>query len=101
MFVFEDILLIAVNGMKEVVDRVDRKVLTLALKGTGEQIKNHFFQCMSSRGSETMREEIDSLGPVRIREVETAQQQIISTIRSLEAEGILSVRGTVGEQYVV
>src|SRR5579863_534522 len=101
MFVFEDILLIDVNGMKEVVDRIDRKVLTLALKGTGDQIKNHFFQCMSSRGAETMREEIDSLGPVRIREVETAQQQIITTIRGLEAEGILSVRGTVGEQYVV
>jgi len=101
MFVFEDILLIDVNGMKEVVDRIDRKVLTLALKGTGEQTKNHFFQCMSTRGSETMREEIDSLGPVRIREVEAAQQQIISVIRGLEAEGILSVRGTVGEQYVV
>jgi len=101
MFVFEDILLIDVNGMKEVVDRVDRKALTLALKGTGEQIKNHFFQCMSTRGSETMREEIDSLGPVKIREVEAAQQQIISTIRTLEAEGTLSVRGTVGEQYVV
>jgi flagellar motor switch protein FliG len=101
MFVFEDILLINVNGMKEVVDRVDRKVLTLALKGTGDQIRNHFLQCMSSRGAETMREEIDSLGPVRIREVEGAQQQIISTIRGLEAEGVLSVRGTVGEQYVV
>jgi flagellar motor switch protein FliG len=101
MFVFEDILLIDVNGMKEVVDRVDRKVLTMALKGTGEQIKNHFFQCMSSRGSDTMREEIDSLGPVKIREVEAAQQQIIATIRGLEAEGTLSVRGTVGEQYVV
>ena len=101
MFVFEDILLIDPNGLKEVVNRVDRKVITLALKGTSEQIKNHFFQCMSSRGAETMREEIDSLGPVRIREVEAAQQQIIGTIRSLEAEGVLSVRGTVGEQYVV
>jgi flagellar motor switch protein FliG len=101
MFVFEDILLIDVNGLKEVVNRIDRKVLTLALKGTGEQIKNHFFQCMSSRGAETMREEIDSLGPVRIREVEGAQQQIITTIRGLETEGVLSVRGTVGEQYVV
>lgn len=101
MFVFEDILLIDVNGLKEVVNRIDRKVLTLALKGTSEQIKNHFFQCMSSRGAETMREEIESLGPVRIREVEGAQQQIITTIRALETEGILSVRGTVGEQYVV
>jgi flagellar motor switch protein FliG len=82
MFVFEDILLIDVNGLKEVVNRIDRKVLTLALKGTGEQIKNHFFECMSSRGAETMLEEIN-------------------IIRSLEAEGVLSVRGTVGEQYVV
>jgi flagellar motor switch protein FliG len=101
MFVFEDILLIDVNGLKEVVDRIDRKVLTMALKGTGEQIKNHFFQCMSGRGAETMREEIETLGPVKIRDVEAAQQQIISTIRGLEAEGVLSVRGTVGEQYVV
>jgi flagellar motor switch protein FliG len=101
MFVFEDILLIDVNGLKEVVNRVDRKVVTLALKGTGEQIKNHFFQCLSQRGAETMREDIESLGPVKIREVEGAQQQIIATIRGLEAEGVLSVRGTVGEQYVV
>jgi flagellar motor switch protein FliG len=100
MFVFEDILLIGANGVKEVVDRVDRKILTLALKGTGEQLKNHFFQCMSQRGAETMREEIDTLGPVKIRDVEAAQQQIISTIRALETEGVLSVRGA-GEQYVV
>lgn len=101
MFVFEDILLIGANGVKEVVDRVDRKILTLALKGTGEQLKNHFFQTMSQRGAETMREEIDTLGPVKIRDVEAAQQQIISTIRALETEGVLSVRGTAGEQYVV
>lgn len=101
MFVFEDILLIDVNGLKEVVDRVDRKVITMALKGTGEQIKNHFFQCLSARGAETIKEDIESLGPVRIREVEAAQQTIIATIRALEAEGVLSVRGTVGEQYVV
>jgi flagellar motor switch protein FliG len=101
MFVFEDILLIDVNGLKEVVNRIDRKVLTLALKGTGDQIKNHFFQCLSQRGAESMREEIETLGPVKIREVEAAQQQIIAAIRGLEAEGVLSVRGTVGEQYVV
>lgn len=101
MFVFEDILLIDPNGLKEVVDRVDRKVITMALKGTGDQIKNHFFQCLSARGAETIREDIEALGPVKIREVEAAQQQIIATIRALEAEGILSLRGTVGEQYVM
>jgi len=101
MFVFEDILLINANGLKELVDRIDRKVLTIALKGTGEQLKNHFFQCMSQRGAEQMREEIETLGPVKVRDVEAAQQQIISTIRTLEAEGVLSVRGAAGEQYVV
>ncbi|HVY91348.1 MAG TPA: flagellar motor switch protein FliG [Bryobacteraceae bacterium] len=101
MFVFEDILLIDVNGLKEVVNRADRKVIALALKGTGDQIRNHFFQCMSQRGAQTMLEDIEALGPVRIREVEAAQQQIIGVIRGLESEGVLSVRGAVGEQYVV
>lgn len=101
MFVFDDLLLIDANSLKEVVARVDRKILTMALKGTGEQLKNHFLQCMSTRGADMMREDIESLGPVKIREVEKAQQQVITTVRELESEGVLSVRGTVGEQYVV
>jgi flagellar motor switch protein FliG len=56
---------------------------------------------MSQRGAEMMREDMDALGPVRIRDVELAQQQVISIIRQLEVEGILNVRGGVGEQYVV
>jgi len=101
MFVFEDILLVDINAIKEVLARVDRKVLTVALKGVGDQIKNHFLQCMSQRGAEMMREDMEALGPVKIKDVEAAQQQIISVVRDLEAEGIVSLRGTVGEQYVV
>jgi flagellar motor switch protein FliG len=101
MFVFEDILLIDPTGLKEVLSRVDRKVLTVALKGTGEQLKNHFLQCMSQRGAEMLREDMETMGPIKIKEVEAAQQQIISVIRQLEADGVLSLRGTVGEQYVV
>lgn len=101
MFVFDDILLIDPNGLKEVLVRVDRKVLTIALKGTSEQLKTHFLQCMSQRGAEMMREDMESLGPIKIRDVEAAQQQVITAIRALEAEGVLSVRGTIGEQYVV
>ena len=101
MFVFEDTMLIDPNGLKEVVARVDRKLLAMALKGTGDQITNHFLQCMSQRGAEMMREDMETLGPVRIRDVEGAQQQIIGIIRQLETEGVLSVRGAVGEQYVV
>jgi len=101
MFVFEDLLLIDQGGIKEVLGRIDRKVLTVALKGTSEQLKNHFLQCMSQRGAEMLREDMDALGPVKIKEVESSQQQIISIVRQLETEGALSLKGTVGEQYVV
>ncbi|GIU75606.1 MAG: flagellar motor switch protein FliG [Bryobacteraceae bacterium] len=101
MFVFEDLLLIDQNGIKEILARIDRKLLTVALKGTSEQLKNHFMQCMSQRGAEMLREDMEALGPVKIKEVEAAQQQIIAVVRQLEAEGVLSLKGAVGEQYVV
>jgi len=101
MFVFEDLLLIDVNQLKEILARIDRKSLTLALKGTSDSLKDHFFSTMSARAVEMMKEDIEALGPVRIKEVETAQQQIISIIRQLEAEGVITLKGTVGEQYVV
>jgi len=101
MFVFEDLLLIDPTGIKEVLSRVDRKLLTVALKGTSDQLKNHFLQCMSQRGAEMLKEDMDAIGPVKIKEVESAQQQIISVVRQLESEGVINLKGTVGEQYVV
>jgi flagellar motor switch protein FliG len=101
MFVFEDLLLIDVNQLKEILARVDRKSITLALKGTSEQLKEHIFATMSARATEMMREDIEALGPVKIKEVETAQQQIIAIVRLLESDGTISLKGTVGEQYVV
>ncbi len=101
MFVFEDLLMIDVIQLKDIVGKVDRKVLTLALKGTSEQLREHFLATMSARGSEMLKEEMESMGPVRIKEVEAAQQQIIALVRQLEAEGIVTMKGTVGEQYVV
>lgn len=101
MFVFEDLLLIDISGLKEVLGRVDRKLLTVALKGTSEQLRQKFMDCMSQRGAEMLREDMDAVGPVKIKEVEAAQQQIIAIVRQLEAEGVLSLKGTVGEQYVV
>jgi flagellar motor switch protein FliG len=101
MFVFEDLLLIDVNQLKEILARVDRRNLTLALKGTSDALKEHFFGTMSARAIEMMKDDIDALGPVRIKEVEAAQQQIISVVRQLESEGVITLKGTVGEQYVV
>jgi len=101
MFVFEDLLLIDQNGMKEILGRIDRKLLTVALKGTSDQLKEHFLECMSSRGAEMLREDMEALGPVKIKEVEAAQQQIIAVVRQMETEGAISLKGAVGEQYVV
>lgn len=101
MFVFEDLLLIDPMGLKEVLGKVDRKVLTVALKGTSEQLRNLILGNMSQRGAEMLREDMDALGPVKIKEVDAAQQQIIAVVRQLESEGVISLKGTVGEQYVV
>jgi flagellar motor switch protein FliG len=101
MFVFEDLLLVDGTAMKEVVAKIDRKLLTIALKGTSDQLKNHFMQCMSQRGAEMLREDMDAAGPVRIRDVEQAQQQILAVVQQLESEGVLSLKGGGGDQYVV
>ncbi|HOK47016.1 MAG TPA: flagellar motor switch protein FliG, partial [Bryobacteraceae bacterium] len=101
MFVFEDMVLLDKNGIKEVLSRVDRKLLTVALKGTSEELKRHFTDCMSQRGAEILREDMEALGPVKLKDVEAAQQQIIALVRQLESEGVLSLKGTAGERYVV
>ena len=101
MFVFEDLLLLGQDAIKEVLSKVDRKILTVALKGTSDQLKTHFTEVMSQRGAEMLREDMEALGPVKIKEVEAAQQQIIAVVRQLESEGTISLKGTVGEQYVV
>jgi flagellar motor switch protein FliG len=101
MFVFEDLLLIDGTGIKELLSRLDRKVLTIALKGTSSELKKHFMDSMSQRGAEMLQEDTEALGPVKIKDVEAAQQQIIAIVRQLEADGVVSLKGAVGEQYVV
>jgi flagellar motor switch protein FliG len=101
MFVFEDLLLLDVDAIKEVLGKVDRKILTVALKGTSERMKIHILQAMSQRGADMLREDMDAMGPIKIKEVEAAQQQIIAVVRQLETEGIISLKGATGEQYVV
>lgn len=102
MFVFEDLLTLDASAIVEILGRVDRKLLTVALKGTSENLKNHFLENMSQRGADMMREEMDNMGPVKIRDVETAQQQIIAVVRQMEAEGTISMKGGGGgDQYVM
>ena len=100
MFVFDDILLIEDVGMREIIQRVDKKLLTVALKGTSDQLKNQFFRQMSHRAVEMLREDMDVLGPVRIKEVEAAQNEIVAIIRKLDQDGVISLKGGAGDEYI-
>ncbi len=70
-----------------VLRETDGKDLALALKGAGENVRGAIFENMSERAAQSLREEMEFMGPVRLRDVEAAQQQIVSVIRSLEEMG--------------
>jgi len=100
MFVFDDVLLIDDAGMREILQRVDKKALTIALKGTSDELRNQFFRNMSGRAVEMMREDMEVLGPIKVRDVETAQQQIVSVVRKLDESGVISLKGGTGDEYI-
>jgi flagellar motor switch protein FliG len=100
MFVFDDILLIDDNGITEILKRADKKTLTIALKGTSEELQNQFFRNMSSRAVELMKEEMEFMGPVKLKDVEKSQHEVVEIVRQLEEEGVISIGGGGGEDYV-
>jgi flagellar motor switch protein FliG len=102
MFVFEDVMLIDDPGMREILQRVDKKSLAVALKGTSEELKNQFFRNMSSRAIEMLKEDMDVMGPVKVKDVEAAQQMIVAIVRKLDESGVISLKGSGGggDEYV-
>ncbi|HEY8548637.1 MAG TPA: flagellar motor switch protein FliG [Vicinamibacterales bacterium] len=100
MFVFDDLLHVDDNAVREIIQRADKKTLTMALKGASEDIRSRFLQNMSKRAAQMIREEMDVLGAVRLREVEKAQQEIVAIARKLEEEGLLVTGAAAGEPYV-
>jgi flagellar motor switch protein FliG len=100
MFVFEDLVNVEETGIREIVNRADKKILTLALKGASEAIRDRFFGNMSKRAVDLMKEEMEMLGAVRLREVEKAHQEIVAIARKLEEEGLITTGAGAGEPYV-
>jgi hypothetical protein len=90
MFAFDDVMLIDDAGMREILQRVDKKALTFALKGTREEVRNRFFRNMSMRAVEMMKEDLNVLGPVKAKDVETSQKQIVRIVRKLVESGAVS-----------
>ena len=92
MFVFEDLMQLDTRDLKELIQKVDRKLLTVAMKGTSDQLKERIFSVLSQRNAEMLKEDIDIIGAVKIREVEMAQQNIIKMIRDMEREGSITLQ---------
>jgi flagellar motor switch protein FliG len=101
MFVFDDILLLASADMRKIIQRVDKKILVSALKGTAEELREHFYHNMSQRAVEMLKEDMEAMGPVRFKDAEMARQQIVALIRELDSQGEIDIRGSGGDQYVV
>ncbi len=96
MMTFDDLLLVDDLGIRELLQRVDKKALALALKGTTPELQSRFFSNMSSRAVEMMKEEMDFMGQVKVKEVTGAQREIVDIMRELEEQGIISLGGSEG-----
>jgi flagellar motor switch protein FliG len=101
MFVFDDLLHVDDPAIREIIQRADKKNLCIALKGASEDIRARFFGNMSKRAADVLREEMEVLGAVRLREVEKAQTEVVGIARKLEEEGLITTGAAAGEAYVV
>ena len=97
MFVFEDILNVNDKGIQTVLKEVDNADLCLALKTASEELKSKIFTNMSSRAAEAVRDDMEFMGPVRMSDVEAAQQRIVDIVRRLEDAGEIIISGRGGE----
>ena len=100
LFVFEDIVKLPDSSIQRVLREVDSKDLAKAMRGTNEEVQDRIYKNMSKRASDMLRDEINYMGPIRLRDVEDAQQKIVQIIRRLDEAGeIVIARG--GEDAIV
>jgi flagellar motor switch protein FliG len=101
MFVFEDIIFIDDRGMQTLLKEVPNDKLTIAMKTAPEEIKEKIFRNISKRAADLLREDLQAMPPVRLSDVETAQQEIVNVAKRLEAEGKLIISRGGGEDALV
>lgn len=101
MFVFEDILLLDDKAIQRVLRDVDNNDLAVALKGANEQVQNAIFNNLSKRLVVMIKEDMEFMGPVRMKDVEEAQQKIVNIIRKLEDSGEIIISRGGGDEIVV
>jgi flagellar motor switch protein FliG len=101
MFTFEDLKGIDPSGIQTLLRNVDKDKLTVALKGASEELKDLFFSNMSQRAANLLREDMQAAGPVRLKEVEEAQQAMITAAKDLAERGEIVIGGGPGDDQLV
>jgi len=101
MFTFEDLIKIDPSGIQVLLRGTDKDKLATALKGASEPIKDLFFSNMSERASKIMREDMEAMGPVRLRDVDEAQMYVVMQAKDLAAKGELVIADGSGEEQLV
>jgi flagellar motor switch protein FliG len=100
MFVFEDIILVDDRGVQKLLRKIETMELAIALKAASEEVKEKIFKNMSERAGEMLKEEIEDMGPVRMKEVEDSQQNITNIIQEMETKGELIIAGRRGDTII-
>ena len=101
MFVFEDIINLDSVSIQRFIREIENNELAIALKGSTEEVREVIFANMSKRMSEMLREDMEFMGPVRLRDVEEAQQKIVNVIRKLEEAGEIIISRGGGDEIIV
>ncbi len=101
MFVFEDIIRVNDKGIQAVLKDVDNEELALALKTASDDLKEKILKNMSERAAQLIKEEMEFMGPVRVSDVEAAQQKIVEIVRRLEDAGEVMIAGRGGEKELI
>jgi flagellar motor switch protein FliG len=100
MFVFEDLILVDDRGFQKLLRKIETVELAVALKAASEEVKEKVFRNMSERAGEMLQEEIEDMGPVRMKEVVDSQQRITAIIQEMETRGELIISGRRGEEII-
>jgi len=101
MFVFEDIVFMEDRYVQMIIREIDSSDLALALKAASDEVKDKIMRNMSERASTMLQEELEYIGPVRLRQVEEAQMKIVAIIRKMEEAGQIVAIREKGDEMIV
>jgi flagellar motor switch protein FliG len=91
MFTFEDLVLLDLPSLQKILREIDMRDLAISLKSASDKLKTALLSCISKRAAETVNEEMGFMGPLKLKDIEAAQQRIIEVVRRLESEGEIEI----------